>query len=69
MRKSDMARAIADETGLTLVKAEDVVEAVLETMKETLSRGEPVILRRFGTFAVYAKHARAGPQSQDGRTC
>ena len=61
-----MARAIADETGLTLVKAEDVVEAVLETMKETLSRGEPVILRRFGAFEVYAKHAREGRNPKTG---
>ena len=35
-----MARAIANKTGLTLVKAKVVVEAVLETMKETLSRDE-----------------------------
>ena len=66
MRKSDIARTIAEETDLTLVKAEDVVEAVLETMKETLSRGEPVMLRRFGPLRCTPKHAREGRNPKTG---
>lgn len=66
MRKSDIVRTIADELGLTYVKAEDAVEAVLETIKETLSQGEPVILRRFGSFEVHAKHARQGRNPKTG---
>jgi nucleoid DNA-binding protein len=66
MSKSDMVRTIADELGLTYVKTEEAVEAVLETIKETLSQGEPVILRRFGSFEVHAKHARQGRNPKTG---
>lgn len=57
MRKSDIVRGIAEEIDLTQVKAEEVVDAILEEIKATLSRGEKVILRRFGTFSVRAKAA------------
>ena len=61
-----MVRVIADELGLTYVKAEEAVEEVLETIKATLSQGESVILRRFGSFEVHAKHARQGRNPKTG---
>jgi nucleoid DNA-binding protein len=66
MRKSDIVRAIADELELTYIKAEEAVEGGLETIKETLGRGESVILRRFGAFEVRAKHARQGRNPKTG---
>ena len=60
MRKIELAKRIAEETGLTAVKAEDVVDVILDEIKTSLSEGESVILRRFGTFDVRAKGARAG---------
>lgn len=51
---------------MTFVKAEEAVEAILETIKETLARGEPVILRRFGSFEVRAKDAREGRNPKTG---
>ena len=42
----------------TNVQAAAAVEAVMATMKEALQQGEPVILRRFGTWQVHAKRAR-----------
>ena len=58
MRKSELARRIAEDTELTYTKAEEVVDAILDAIKTRLSAGESVILRRFGTFDVRAKEAR-----------
>jgi len=54
------------DTGLTAVKVEEVVEAILEAIKASLSAGEPVILWRFGTFEVRQKAARAGRNPKTG---
>jgi nucleoid DNA-binding protein len=67
MRKHDIVCTIAERTELTQVKTEQVVDAILEEeIKETLSRGESVILRRFATFEVRAKTARKGRNPKTG---
>ena len=38
MRKVEIVTRIAEETGLTKVKAEEVVDAILEEVKEVLDR-------------------------------
>ena len=58
MRKADLIATVAEEQGLTYVKAEEAVNEILDTIKETLARGESVILRRFGGFDVRAKPPR-----------
>jgi nucleoid DNA-binding protein len=45
MRKIELAKRIAEETGLTALKAEAVVDAILDEIKTSLSEGESVILR------------------------
>jgi integration host factor subunit alpha len=66
MKKADIVRAVAQEVGLTYVKAEEAVNDILETIKETLAQGEPVVLRRFGGFEVRAKAAREGRNPKTG---
>jgi nucleoid DNA-binding protein len=66
MRKIDIAHTIAEKAGLTQFKAEQVVDIILEAIKANLSRGEPVTLRRFGSFEVRAKHAREGRNPKTG---
>ena len=66
MRKIEIVNYIADETGLTKVKAEEAVDAILEQVKEGLERGESVILRRFGSFQVREKRARIGRNPKTG---
>jgi nucleoid DNA-binding protein len=67
MRKAEMVQRIAQELGCTTAKAEAAVEAILTTIKASLQRGEPVILRRFGTWQVRAKRARVGRNPKTGR--
>jgi DNA-binding protein HU-beta len=66
MRKAEIVNRIADETGLTKVKAEEAVDAILEVVKDGLRRGEWVFLRRFGSFQVREKRARVGRNPKTG---
>ena len=66
MRKIEIVTRIADETDLTQVRAEKIVNAILQEIKDALQRGEPVILRRFGSFQVRAKRARMGRNPKTG---
>jgi DNA-binding protein HU-beta len=66
MRKVEIINRIADETGLTKAQAEKAVNAILEEIKDGLQRGEPVILRRFGSFQVREKRARTGRNPNTG---
>ncbi|MFQ5894943.1 MAG: HU family DNA-binding protein [Nitrospinota bacterium] len=67
MTKIEIINRVAEETGLSKVKAEEAVEGIIETIKETLQNGEPVILRRFGSFQVRKKNARTGRNPKTGR--
>jgi len=66
MRKVDIVRRIAEDTECTTAQAAEAVEAILATVKEGLQQGDPVILRRFGTFRVRAKRARVGRNPRSG---
>ena len=50
MTKAAMIQRIAQELGCTTAQAAGAVEAILTTIKASLQQGEPVILRRFGTW-------------------
>jgi nucleoid DNA-binding protein len=66
MRKAEIVHRIADATGLTQVKAEEVVDAVFDAIQNALQQGDSVILRRFGTFDVRTKRARVGRNPKTG---
>jgi nucleoid DNA-binding protein len=66
MRKIEIVNRIADETGLTKVKAEEAVDAILEQVKDGLRQGDSIILRRFGSFQVREKRARVGRNPKTG---
>ena len=66
MRKAEMVQRIAQELGCTTAKAAAAVEAILTTIKASLQQGEPVLLRRFGTWQVRAKRARVGRNPKTG---
>ncbi|MBW2646851.1 MAG: integration host factor subunit alpha [Deltaproteobacteria bacterium] len=48
-------------------EARDVVEKLLEIMKQTLAKGEDLLLSGFGKFVVKEKRARRGrnPQTRE----
>ena len=66
MRKIDIAALVAAETGMSKEKAEDAVNAILEEVKQALSEGERVTIRRFGSFHVRYKSTRLGRNPKTG---
>ena len=60
MNKTELVAAVAEKTGLTKKDAERVVTTTIETITETLVKGEKVQISGFGTFEVKAREARIG---------
>lgn len=52
MTKSELIDAVAKRTGITKSRAELVVNCIFETMTTSLSRGEGIEIRGFGSFTV-----------------
>lgn len=68
MTKSDIVNAVADRAGLSKADAGRALAAVLDTLTDTLKRGESVSLVGFGTFAVKTRAARTGRNPQSGQS-
>ncbi len=66
MTKADLANAVAENSGSTKADAELVVEIVLASIIESLSSGERVELRGFGSFRFRQRHARQGRNPKTG---
>lgn len=60
MHKSDLVKAVATHSGTSGPAAEKAVNAVFDTIKEELKKGEKVTLTGFGTFEVANQAAREG---------
>ena len=60
MNKTELVAAVAEKSGLTKKDAERVVNATIETISETLVKGEKVQLSGFGIFEVRERMARIG---------
>ena len=58
MTKSDIIKEVAEGTGLTKVEIEAVLEGVILSITDSLSRGERVDIRGFGSFIVKQRAAR-----------
>lgn len=52
MTKAEIVAKIAKQTGLDKDTVLTVVEQFMNTVKESLTEGEPVFLRGFGSFIV-----------------
>lgn len=60
MTKAEMIVAVAEKAGMTKKDAEKAVAAVLETITETLKKGDKITLTGFGSFEVRTRAAHAG---------
>ncbi len=60
MNKTEMIANVAELSGLSKKDAEKAVNAVLDTVTESLKRGEKVSLVGFGNFEVRERAARTG---------
>jgi len=66
--KADIVDVVAEKTGMTKKDAQDVLEATLEAITESLQRDERVQLTGFGTFETRQRKERKGKNLQTGET-
>ena len=60
MNKAELISAAAEKTGLSKKDTEKAVNAILETIMETLKAGDKVQVVGFGVFDVKNREARIG---------
>ena len=66
MNKSELIAAIADKAGITKVAADKALNAAIEAITETVSKGEEVRLSGLFNLAVEQKPARTGRNPSTG---
>jgi DNA-binding protein HU-beta len=57
MTKAELVAAVSERAGISRVQAKDALDAVLDTITDVLSQGEPVRLVGFGAFRPIARPA------------
>ncbi len=66
MTKAEIAKIVHERVGLTKKESAQIVESVLDVMRQSLEQGENVKLSGFGHFIVRQKHARRGRNPKTG---
>ncbi|KAF0253446.1 HU family DNA-binding protein [Pseudomonas putida] len=66
MNKAELIDAIAEKADISKAAAGRALEAVTETITETLKNGDTLALVGFGTFSVSERSARTGRNPQTG---
>jgi len=67
MNKSELVAAIADSAEITKADASRALQALLDSVTSTLSKGDSVALTGFGTFSVSKRAARTGRNPSTGK--
>ncbi|MBM3403330.1 MAG: integration host factor subunit beta [Bacteroidetes bacterium] len=60
MTKAEIISEIASKTGIEKVAVQASVEAFMETLKQSLVKGENVYLRGFGSFIIKKRAKKTG---------
>lgn len=58
MTKQDLVHEISKSTGIEKVAVSKTVEALMETVKDSMSKNNDIFLRGFGTFLVKKRAAK-----------
>ena len=67
MNKPELITAVSEKSGLTKKDAESALNALLDTITNTMADGDKIQLIGFGTFEVKERAARIGrnPQTKE----
>ncbi len=65
--KAEIVETVHDELGYPNRKCVEIVETLLEIMKETLESGEDILISGFGKFCVNEKERRKGRNPATGK--
>lgn len=66
LTKADIVDALPDKLGLPRNRCAEIVETLLEIMKQTMESGEDILISGFGKFCVNEKKARKGRNPATG---
>lgn len=66
MNKTELVKAVAERAELTQKDAAKVLDALFDTITQTLAKEEKIQLIGFGTFEVRDRAARKGRNPQTG---
>ena len=67
MNKNDISKKIYEaHGGLSYAETQGIINFILETIKDRLSRGEKVLLSGFGCFYVAHSKTKRGANPQTG---
>ncbi len=67
MNKTELIAIVADKAAVTKKEAELVLQAIVDTVTETLATDEKVVITGFGTFEVRKRVARSGRDPRTGK--
>jgi DNA-binding protein HU-beta len=68
MTKADLVTEIAEKTGVEKVAVQAAVEAFMKSVKNSLSSGQNVYLRGFGSFIVKKRAEKKGRNITKNKT-
>jgi DNA-binding protein HU-beta len=68
VNKDELARDIAEKSGLEVGQAKRALEAMLTSVEDSLGKGDEVRLTGFGKFSVTHRAARQGRNPRTGET-
>jgi len=66
LTKKDLIEIIAKKANLTNKASRDAVQTLLNTIRDSLKRGEKVVLTGFGTFSIRSRQQRVGRNPKTG---
>ena len=66
MKKVELVESVAEKAGLTKADATRAIDAFVETISETLAKGDKVPVAGFGTIGVSERAAREGRNPRTG---
>lgn len=66
MTKRDLIEVVAKKANLTNKASRDAVQAFISSIRDSLKRGEKVVITGFGTFSIRQRAERTGRNPKTG---
>ena len=66
MTKADLVEIVAERTGFTKTDVHVICDTLLEVIKEVMSEGSNIEIRRFGTFKLKIRKPRMARNPRTG---
>ena len=66
MTKRELIEIVAKKANLTNKAAREAIQAVINSIRDSLKRGEKIVITGFGTFSVRKRVERVGRNPKTG---